>query len=418
MDFLKRQLFLILCGVGAVGGIALMVTGVRAMPAVKAEMEKVEQLYQNLGTLQQKPVNESILEATRQRIEQVVADRNAVVNKAKDLSRYELLVPEAFPDGPPEARLKFKRAYLDEMDKLFEMLRAGRPAGETEFSLMKDKIEEEAVRRQKLGTPPSDDELGPETTPSGFLTKAGARKDPVARAQLAAAQRIYCYGVAFKDSKPPELEPSLFVETGLRDPGMAQAPDAASTWRAQVGYWIQKDVVEAIVALNEEAATAARDKNLDRWVGIMPVKEVVSIRLSKGYVKPSEDKFTGGAPGGNNAAIPPAAPKTAFTKSASSESFEVVQFTVKLVMDQRDVLRFVEKLCNGRAHVPLRIAYKAIEPSRGLKGKVYGSEPAVSVVMDFETIMIGDQFRPWIPTKVCEDDGIPCGREKKAESGG
>ena len=41
MDFLKRNMFFILCGVGAVVGIALGVTGLQAMPKVVAKMKEM-----------------------------------------------------------------------------------------------------------------------------------------------------------------------------------------------------------------------------------------------------------------------------------------------------------------------------------------------------------------------------------------
>jgi len=50
-----------------------------------------------------------------------------------------------------------------------------------------------------------------------------------------------------------------------------------------------------------------------------------------------------------------------------------------------------------------------------MMGKVYGGEPTVLVVMDFETVMLGSVFRPWMPTEVCDQyDWIKC-PERKAD---
>ncbi len=427
MDLLRRHLYLILCGAGGAVGIALMVTGLRAMPAVNTEMQASAQFHQTLGSLQSKPVNQRVLETTQTRIDQIVADRDELVKKAKEFYPYEFLLekikvtvdPEGekapkekvFPEGTSEMRDKFRRVYAQEIQHLWEALRAGRPALDTDVTIMKEKIEEEEFRRKRAQETVSASDAGPESTPAGVLTRAGIRKDPLARAHLAAAQRIYCYGVHFNDAKPPELDSSLTFYAAMRETGKATPPELKECWEAQLAYWLQKDVVDAITAVNGEAAAAARDRDEDRWVGIMPIKEVISIRTSRGYVMPGNDQFVGSAPGDYRPALPPAAQKTAFTQSASTDAYEVMQFSVKLVMDERYILRFVERVCENRFHVPLRIAFKAVEPNRRWHGKIYGSAPVVNVVMDFETMLLGEVFRPWMPQAVCEDYSIPCGGE-------
>ena len=49
MDFIRRHVFFIVCGLAAVGGIALGATALRAMPRVGQEMEKAATLYRSLG---------------------------------------------------------------------------------------------------------------------------------------------------------------------------------------------------------------------------------------------------------------------------------------------------------------------------------------------------------------------------------
>jgi hypothetical protein len=77
-------------------------------------------------------------------------------------------------------------------------------------------------------------------------------------------------------------------------------------------------------------------------------------------------------------------------------------------MDQRDIPRLVNRICKNRFHTLLRIAYEAVPPNRRMRGKIYGAEPTVNVVMDFETIMLGKVFRGLIPPEVCEFYEIDC----------
>ena len=97
-----------------------------------------------------------------------------------------------------------------------------------------------------------------------------------------------------------------------------------------------------------------------------------------------------------------------FTGTKSTDDYEVVQFTVKAVMDQRDISRLVAKLCNNTFYTLVRTSYLALPPNLQLKGKIYGSEPAVNVVLEFEAVLLGEVFRPLMPQEVCEAYEIKC----------
>ena len=140
----------------------------------------------------------------------------------------------------------------------------------------------------------------------------------------------------------------------------------------------------------------------------MPVKEVISIRLSDGYIPAMGDAFVGPRPGEYTEALPPGTPETVFTQSGQSDMYDVIQFAVKLIMDQRDIPQFIDRMSKDSLHTLLRVSYKAVPVNRAMMNKIYGSEPAVNVIMDFETIMLGEVFRPLMPPSVCEEYGIPC----------
>jgi len=420
MDFLRRHAFFIVCGVVALIGIALIVTGARAMPSVLEEMNNVESTHRSLNSLQSQTVNMAKIDAAKQRIELVLNDRDKVANKAKELYGYEPLVPGALPDGDALKRNDFKAKYTTEMEELLASLNYGCPATPADVAMWRDIIEDEQAAQRERGMdrgatqsppPPS----GPSHTPAGVLTKTGVREDPAARAHMAAAQKIHCYARHFDDERPPNQVASLDFWPTMKDTGIVDAPDVEDVWYAQIGHWIQMDVVSAIVALNSEAAQEARKRGEDPWVGVMPVKEVIAIRLSDGYVPRDGEEIFGNQPGGYTAALPPGTPETVFTHSGSNEMYEVVQYSVKLVMDQRDIPLLIDRLCKNSFHTLLRVSYEAMPPNRDMVGKIYGSEPVVNVLMDFETIMLGGVFRPLIPTLVCEEYEINCPKRKESE---
>ena len=421
MDFLRRHVFFLGCGLACIAGIALGVTGLKAMPDVRDEMQKAGNLYQRLTGLQ--PVNKERLDAERRRIDQMIADRDRVMESAKGLYRnvvepvvedgetsyrYRLLVPDVFPNGEADARFRFRDKYVEAMEELLESLKSGGLPGPTEIANWQDRIEDERAAAVELGgvsdAPPS----GPARTPSGVLTKAGARIDARARASIAAAQRIYCYAVGFEDERPPDRFASLLFREEMDEVKSSEAPELEDVWRAQISYWVQKDVVDAIVAVNSEAAEEAREQGEHAWVGVMPVKDVISIRVSPDYVFDFIEPNEPAMPGGYEPALPPGTPDSAFTGTASGGAFDTVHYTLKLVMDQRDIPLLVDRLCRNSFHTLLRVAYKAVSPNRDMVGKIYGSEPVVNVVLDFEVVMLGEVFRELMPDSVCEDYEITC----------
>jgi len=419
MDLLRRHLFFIVCGVVAAAGVAAGVVGLQGMPKVQAGLKNVAGIYDALGRIQSKPVSRDEIEAEKQRIERLVTDRDAVEAKAKTLYAYAPLVPEVFPSGDALPRIEFRRRYMEAMDALLPTLRAGVPATPREIEAFKDRIKNEVVRARDQGMD-LESGSGPQRTPAGILTAAGVRLNARARANIAKAQQLYCYALSLADSKPPLQVPALDYHKAMIDVSAVDAPFIEDVWWAQIGYWIQADVVKAIAAVNEAAAEAARARDEEAWVGNLPVKEVISIRVSSEYVsRDSADEKLGAPPAGFDPAFPPGTPETVFTHSGQTSWYEVRQFTLKLVMDERDIPALVDRLCTNTFHNLLRVAYQAVPADKDFAAKVYGPEPAVIVVMDFETIMLGGVFRPIMPTATCEYYQIQCPvREETNDEGG
>ncbi len=408
MDFLKRHLFLILCGVGAGAGVLLGATGLRAMPKVKTDLEAAAGVYKNLETL--KPVNQQNIDAEKRRIDAILADRRKVLDRAAQLYHHQPLLEGVFPQGPREKRVEFRNKYNEAMRAVFDSLRSGGPPSPVDVERMKDRIDTELASERQFGADPA--AAGPARTPADVLTKAGARTDSLARASVAAAQRVYCYAVNFFEDKPPDKVASLEFTMAMKDTSTLEPPDAVDCWRAQLTYWIQKDVVDAINAINQQAVDAARAAGQDSWVGMMPVKEVISIRISTEYVPKEGDLYAPAQPGGYNPALVPGTAESVFTGTSSGDSFDVLQFTTKLVMDQRDIPLLVQRLTSNSFHTLVRASYKAVPPNKNMQGKIYGPEPAVNVVLDFETVMLGETFRQWMPDEVCEKYEIKCPERK------
>lgn len=409
MDLLRRNAFWIVCGLVTVAGIALGVTGLRAMPEVKKRMEDSTGLHRNLESLNSNPVNDRVIEAEEDRVASIKEDHKKVIDNATQLYNYEPLVPGALPSGQPLQLMEFRKKYAEAMNELFMRLNPGDVATPAEQAAMKERRENELAEQKQgsgLGTAPAVSAADARTA-AGVLTEMGVRDDHISRASIAKALSFWVYAVNYTEERPPDRVASLQFRDQMKETATVTAPDPFDVWMAQVHYWIQKDIVDAIVAVNELAAREAKEAGKPAWVGTMAVKDLISIRLSE-YVPPDRGLVQLSPPGGYTAALPPGSGETVFTGSYSTPEYEIMQFTIKAVMDQRDIPLLIEKISNNRFHTLVRTAYEAVPPNRELKGKIYGSEPAVNVVLDFETVMLGDVFRPLMPQEVCSFFEITC----------
>ena len=160
-----------------------------------------------------------------------------------------------------------------------------------------------------------------------------------------------------------------------------------------------------------------RNPEARAWTGVLPVKDLISVRVSD-YL-PTEPRSGPARLAGDDPALPPASAESVFTKNRSSELYEVVQFSVKLVVDSRDLLTIIDEICRDRFHTLLKIEYlyeRNVLENLAMEGKIYGSEPAIQVLMEFETIFFGDPYRCMMPPAVLNKIGRQCERPEEQES--
>lgn len=228
------------------------------------------------------------------------------------------------------------------------------------------------------------------------------------RAAVKKAKSIRCYA-----------SPNSFDRVPMR----AGAPRDTEMWHAQMTYLVQRDVVEALVRVNEAAAKALTPAENDEqddeqdgqqdgqkelpWVGVLPVKDLLSIQVGGGglgtlYVGSSGEiqgsrrsSGRGGHVGG-----PPLDVEAAFTGRGSTALYDVIRFTVRLVVDSRDILLVLNEISKSNFFVPFNVNYVSARSDPGLKGKIYGSEPAVELRVDFDGYFFRNAYLEYMPPKV------------------
>lgn len=186
------------------------------------------------------------------------------------------------------------------------------------------------------------------------------------------------------------------------DPG---SPSPMAMWNAQVGYWIQSDVVNAIAALHGDLSKKAQG---DASVETLPVKRLNSIRVH-GYALPGKFIRFGMGSRQSSQTVGQADPAQTptFTQRTGNEQYDVVRFTVQAVVDQRELFKLVDAIARSNFTVTLSVSYEAVKRDEDERaGYRYGPAPVVLATLDFETYLARDLYSELMPEEVRAALGI------------
>lgn len=265
--------------------------------------------------------------------------------------------------------------------------------------------------------------------PQGGPAAEGRRQQAAERAAMRKAKSILCYATRESFQQSPISMPGGPMYDVNTPPTLEQA------WYAQLELWIQRDIVEAIATINERRAAELTAENKEPWVGDLPIKEIVSIQMSyyvqdpaAGAPQTTETSAPGGPPPMGGPIGGPTTPGTGWSPGARSTSdskalsraeplaanipvftgrftndlHEVLRFSVRLVVDARDIPAIVAGLCEKRFHVPLRVSYEAFTPDPSMTGKIYGEAPLAVLTIDFESMLFSEFYLPIMPDPVLQ----------------
>ena len=433
LEFIKTYFITLLCVLVAIGAVVVGVMGAssdKVVKEMKAEISKTG--ASSIRSLMSNPKNPKIIEAEKQRGKLFEQEYKKTVAKADAINKRDVLMAGVFPKPEKAATpFKFKEAYSRTMAVLYKQIDADTlptPAEiqEEEQNIQdllvleaEQKAEEQGAEEPKTpavarGTPGRPG-LGPRGVPLGrpgmglrmggrmaggvgmgrpgmaaqpggpnlaAVDRSKPKYNPVYRAQVKKALSIRCY-----------YDPETFhVSTIVDDPA---APPPDQMWYAQVGLWVQQDIVKAIAAMNERAAAAVTEG--DPCVENVPVKRLVLLRV-RGYEvggKVGEIPFLARG----NTTPPP--PEVSPTGRKCNEQYDVVRFVVIVVIDQRDVLRLIDEICRVNFYDCIDFNYEAVDQQAAMaEGYFYGTAPVVQATYEFEGYMLREIYQPLMPAAV------------------
>lgn len=429
MGFIKKNAFLLACALGGIAGLGLMLWGMTGMSRVREEMSKAERLNGDLTRLSSTPVNPQAIEAEQARYDQLKQYHQEVLAHFAQRCAPQPLLENLFPDPPsgPEGknlRYEFRKRYQEGMRGLLVRLNAGQPPTKEEIDDTEDYLKKKALEAtqftvpdkpaQPAGAKPSAPP-GPASPPGGATPPKAtamperkgpatakpywdaladkAKTDPVMLKSISKARSIYCYanlvgGGSF------DLH-QIFAQIDTTVPAMSHL------WDAQMLYWLQRDVVEALARVNQRAAEKLGD---EAWVGTLPVKDIVSIRVSQNYIQAPEKNAP--PPRADSGDQPPSHADAAFTHQASQDLYDVMNLRLRLIVDVRDLPQILNELVDDRYYAVLNVSFKAVPPDLEFKSKIYGPDPCVEATIDLQVYLFAKSFVPLMPEVIRQQLGI------------
>jgi hypothetical protein len=343
--------------------------------------------------------NESIIKRGDEIMKAMQAASGSIVEAANKMNKHDLLVPGSLPAPSVGSAIQFRNVYLNNLPppnlnnqpgapnvalnaKFARDLKAGMPPNQAEVDL----------RKQQRA-----DQLKKQMVMFNAGGNAVNQQDVDARIQqdLALLPRQMAIDVA--DKSKVYIDPTTFEVYGPIA-AAAGAPQASDIYWAQLTYWIQSDVVDAINYANRNA------KN----VKDAPVKHLISYRsgiitqqnsgMAQGM--PAFIAIAGQAGGDPDAEVKPN-PLASPTGRLSNGLYDVFHFTLVADVEAAHVGDFLRALGYNKFVTPLSCDIKAVDNAVELgHGYMYGETPMLNVVVPCEILYLRRWNEPFIPQQI------------------
>jgi len=412
MDIVKKNLLSIICGVIALAAIGVAFT---MLPSRKdqlaADMEKRKHAYDELHKLvsaerqlpsvnpdnpaqERLPVfpNEKVIKWGEELTAQVKKESEEVRDAAMKMNEHHLLVPRSLPTPDNPTAIGFAKTY-----------QAALPLPTAPGGVLNSRFAKEL----KAGMPPTADEVHRKLDEAALEVKKNNSQINAAGvvvnqaqvdgqiAELASTLPKKLLEDVGKNSKV-YIAPDTF-ESYPRIAQAVGAPDPVDIYFAQLGYWIQQDVVDAINDVNAPSKSIADS----------PVKFLMAIRMLPPAGGPmfvtAPDLQAGGDPDGTLKKETIVGP----TGRVSNGLYDVFHFTVVAEVEASKVGDFLRALGHNRFITPLWVDVKAVDNATALaQGHFYGEKPMVNVTAQCEVLYLRSWNTKFMPALVSKRLGI------------
>jgi hypothetical protein len=412
MDVIRKNLFLVvLVGVTAVliGLIVFMNSSVSA--DVEKAVEQRDKLSSQLMRYARgQRYNPAVIDARRAEVTGSKQNLRSVIERSIEFNkRYRVLslvrpdgkgVVPAFPfnrqlDREIALRAVFPDAYNKAIEAIEQSLNSTTPPTEpfTEVELRQWQLRElsearaEWARKLKAGT------IEPTEEVDGQLVST----EPVLTAEMAArARRKALTRRMVEHARKGEIYLDALALQRLIDPTQKR-PLVETMWYAQLSLWLQQDVIDAIRQTNAEAFAGLPDTG--RTVPNAAVKRLMEIRMIPQYVGATGGMSVPGGDRDRDRSGDGAMAAASLTEAVSNKDYDVIHYTVTVVLPFRYLGRLQWHLVQQNYHTVLDVQ-EVTPPADPPSTYYYGREPVVRVTLRGEWKLLTEWERPLMPVEV------------------
>jgi hypothetical protein len=333
LSVLKRHSSLMVPIVIALVGVLLLLPAQLMSSKLKKKMseESVMNRSRQVSSLRENTPASDQWKLEKERQQAYKSDANQISLLAKELTRRRLLSDKIFPEPTDKSISLFKdygKLFRSGVDELLRGVNAGEcPSG--------------AELQRSLGGLSRGTSRGGRPRQGTLSTAGNEIKDALCRSKAESAH-AYC--------NPTDLSGYEFWE----EYQYAGTPKAVEDcWYYQLAYWIIEDVIDTIDTMNSGSNTVL-ESSVKRLLGIDFGTGVMG---SIGFRR--KTAVTGSVGTRRKAAVsPPSYVLTVdqgltvpFTGRVCNSDIDVVHFNVSLIVDAKDILRFMQQLCSAKQHV-------------------------------------------------------------------
>jgi hypothetical protein len=429
MDMIKKNMWSIVCGVVAVLAVAstyyplsgkfVELNGkMQASADDQRKLKQLNQLNPNMPVVDPKKSEapklnqfptEKVIAKGREVVGKVHTESEKLQQKAMEMNKREPLVVNALPAGRGRFLGDFKEEYYRGLEQMRKDLGATTIPSEVEI---RDKMEQEWVDNYKSRIRMIGDV--PQNEAEVRAEFEDVKKDIPRKMRAARAQGHAMY------VSPDKIGPNPAIPTGMTTsfdyhPGIpalerGDLPDIVDVWAAQLGYWIQEDVVKAIVETNKGA------KTVDEAI----VKRLFKTEIRKEYITKTGPVLISMASNPQNLVVPrdqaatdteagAGAPKSfgySATGRVCNPNYDVMHFVVIVDADAQQFQTFMTNLTRGKFITILQANVRGVDRERFQQSLFYyyGNQPVVRLTLKCEAIFMRswtvDPQHPLMPVSV------------------
>lgn len=438
MEVVKRNLYSIICGVIAIIAVVLAFFPLGGMfEDLQADLNESKGDYSSINSLLAKEhtaPDVDIDNAEQRKLgrfptPKVIAAGEAAVQKVQEqslqllqaamqMNRKAPLVPSVLP-APQSgaARSDFKYEYYTKLHDFVKQMNATRAPTEEQVELRREAVLNEMQQNAGFGNEFARNDLNLEvqmkelTIPDEMAREAAARGSIYVSAEPGggtgggglAGEALELNGLKSFDVHHP----------GIPTPSQNALPTIVDVWAAQLGIWVQEDIVDAIVKTNGNAQGVTNSvvkrlheikvpKEYVTKMGRIPLTDEsgVSMRLDQRQQQAAEPDAVPMDLGDPNK--PPKDGKQSATGRIGNDLYDVLHFSLVVDLDATRFREFMANLVSNRHITILSVDLEGVDRDREFQNLyiIYGDQPVVRMRLTCEALMFREWTLPLMPKEV------------------